>query len=558
MMSPAALDSRIRLIAAIGLVTGAVLGMAGAFAPSAELRALAWGVDGTALVVAAALLAMHYFRRDNDLAAAGFLVFTVGEAVILSGVATTFEAGAPLFAAGVALWSASLALVGASRVMPRLVSGLGDHRRRPVRHRCRAHVHGYRTHATLPTTPLLRVPILRRNAAGMGVGALPAPLRQGSERWGRVLFVLVLIVCLLQARKAIDFGGYWHAVRASMESGFHRVPYPAGDTAVAGDYFQSPVTTFLLIPWSVPPEKAAKLLWSFTNLLLVAWLLRVWVREPQHFSHVLFFVMVFAHGLSDVFLSGNINFPLLALLVAGWTLMDRPSTLAQAVGAICLAIAVYIKVVPLILLGFFVLTAQWKKAGYLIGALVVLLLLTWVALPAGTSLPWWQGWLHALGLYDVATGPERVSYQSPPAAVFRLLDRLTGLPRAQLISVMNAVAATVTAGLLGMAVMLWRRGNAAREWVFPVLLAPSSWAGPTAGLSRRSSVFPWYTSRHEMVFPAGLDYGRHPYTHLKEIWPKHIWNEIAYWSLPATCLAILMGNALAKSVRPQMRVEVPR
>jgi len=125
MTSPDALDSRLRLIAAIGLVTGAVLGMAGAFAPSAELRALAWGVDGTALVVAAALLAMHYFRRDNDLAAAGFLVFTVGEAVILSGVATTFEAGAPLFAAGVALWSASLALVGASRVMPRLVSGLG-------------------------------------------------------------------------------------------------------------------------------------------------------------------------------------------------------------------------------------------------------------------------------------------------------------------------------------------------------------------------------------------------------------------------------------------------
>jgi len=82
-------------------------------------------VDGTALVVAAALLAMHYFRRGNDLAAAGFLVFTVGEAVILSGVATTFEASAPLFAAGVALWSASLALVSASRAMPRLVSGLG-------------------------------------------------------------------------------------------------------------------------------------------------------------------------------------------------------------------------------------------------------------------------------------------------------------------------------------------------------------------------------------------------------------------------------------------------
>src|SRR5215211_4139125 len=64
-------DSRLRLITAIGLVIGAVLGMAGTFAPSASLRGLAWGVDGTALVVASALLAVHHFHRGNDLAAAG-------------------------------------------------------------------------------------------------------------------------------------------------------------------------------------------------------------------------------------------------------------------------------------------------------------------------------------------------------------------------------------------------------------------------------------------------------------------------------------------------------
>lgn len=48
-------DARLRLIASIGLVVGAVLGMAGTFAPSASLRGLAWGVDGTALVVGTAL-----------------------------------------------------------------------------------------------------------------------------------------------------------------------------------------------------------------------------------------------------------------------------------------------------------------------------------------------------------------------------------------------------------------------------------------------------------------------------------------------------------------------
>src|SRR5262245_16795285 len=99
--------------------------MAGTFAPSASWRGLAWGVDGTALVAASALLAVYHVRRGNDLAAAGFLVFVVGEALILSGVAMTLEASAPSFAAGVGLWAASLALVGASSTMPVWIRGIG-------------------------------------------------------------------------------------------------------------------------------------------------------------------------------------------------------------------------------------------------------------------------------------------------------------------------------------------------------------------------------------------------------------------------------------------------
>lgn len=118
-------DSRLRQIAAIGLVAGAVLGMAGTFAPSASLRGLLWGLDGTALIVATALLTIHHVRRGNDLAAAGFLVFVAGEGLILSGAAMDLAASAPLFAAGVALWAASLALVSASQIMPSWVRGAG-------------------------------------------------------------------------------------------------------------------------------------------------------------------------------------------------------------------------------------------------------------------------------------------------------------------------------------------------------------------------------------------------------------------------------------------------
>lgn len=118
-------DLRLRLITAIGLVTGALLGMAGTFAPSASLRGLAWGLDGIALIVATALLTIHHLRRGNELLAAGFLVFVVGEGLILSGVGMDLVESVPSFGAGVGLWAASLALVSASSAMPLLIRGTG-------------------------------------------------------------------------------------------------------------------------------------------------------------------------------------------------------------------------------------------------------------------------------------------------------------------------------------------------------------------------------------------------------------------------------------------------
>ena len=109
---------RPRLLAPGGLVIGAVLGMAGTFVPSAAMRGLLWGLDGIALIVAAALLTMDHFRRGNDVIAAGFLVFVAGETLILSGAAMDLAASGPVFAGGVGLWAASLALASAPDVMP--------------------------------------------------------------------------------------------------------------------------------------------------------------------------------------------------------------------------------------------------------------------------------------------------------------------------------------------------------------------------------------------------------------------------------------------------------
>jgi hypothetical protein len=109
-------EQTLRLISSGGLVVGSALGMAGTFAPSVTVRGLLWGLDGTALVVASALLTIHYFRKGNDVVAAGFLVFVVGQALILSSAAMDLAVSGPVFGAGAGLWAASLFLLSAPRV----------------------------------------------------------------------------------------------------------------------------------------------------------------------------------------------------------------------------------------------------------------------------------------------------------------------------------------------------------------------------------------------------------------------------------------------------------
>lgn len=118
-------DKSVRVLASIGLAVGGLFGMAGTFAPSASLRGIAWGIDGVALVMATALLTIRFIRKGQDLVAAGFLVFAVGEGVILSGVATDPAASVPSFGAGAGLWSMALVLISVPHFFPLVVRFLG-------------------------------------------------------------------------------------------------------------------------------------------------------------------------------------------------------------------------------------------------------------------------------------------------------------------------------------------------------------------------------------------------------------------------------------------------
>jgi hypothetical protein len=98
-------NGTINHLAVPGLALGAIFGPAGTFVPPGGLQALLWAIDGTGLVMATALLCLKYFRQEEDIAAAGFLVFAIGEGVLISG-----SAGGPAYATGVVLWSLALLL----------------------------------------------------------------------------------------------------------------------------------------------------------------------------------------------------------------------------------------------------------------------------------------------------------------------------------------------------------------------------------------------------------------------------------------------------------------
>jgi hypothetical protein len=116
------------VLVVIGLALGGVFGLVGTVVTASNLRAAAWAIDSVGLIVATALLALKYSRLGNDCVAAGFLVFSIGESVMLSGTAATLEGSVPAFGAGTALWSAALLLTSVPGTFPtwtRFVSVVG-------------------------------------------------------------------------------------------------------------------------------------------------------------------------------------------------------------------------------------------------------------------------------------------------------------------------------------------------------------------------------------------------------------------------------------------------
>jgi hypothetical protein len=118
--------SRANILAAVGLALGAVFGMAGTMISQPSLRAAAWAIDGVGLVAACTLMALDFFSKKREIIAAGFLVFAIGESVMLSGTAAGAIGSVPSFGAGTALWATGLLLISGPKGFPVWVRAFGS------------------------------------------------------------------------------------------------------------------------------------------------------------------------------------------------------------------------------------------------------------------------------------------------------------------------------------------------------------------------------------------------------------------------------------------------
>lgn len=112
------MDRTKNILAVAGLATGVVFGLSGSFAGASTLANILYAISSIGLILACAILALHFFRKENDLIATGFLVFAIGEAVMHTGTAAGDTGGQAAFAAGMSLYLPGLLLISIPKYFP--------------------------------------------------------------------------------------------------------------------------------------------------------------------------------------------------------------------------------------------------------------------------------------------------------------------------------------------------------------------------------------------------------------------------------------------------------
>jgi hypothetical protein len=141
-------------------------------------------------------------------------------------------------------------------------------------------------------------------------------------------------------------------------------------------YLYPPLLAFLLIPLLFVPYSVAIFLWFVFNgvaLALSGWLiLKSSENESIRFPQLGLALLLFAAPLQSNFLNGQVNSLVLLLCLA---FFYCGSASRKLISGFCLALAVVIKVMPFVLLGFLLFRKRFKELLYTLLFITVLVLL---------------------------------------------------------------------------------------------------------------------------------------------------------------------------------------
>jgi len=112
------MNRSVNLLAIIGLAIGAVFGLSGSFVSDPIIKVVLYEISSIGLIVALTILAIRFLKEDHIFLATGFLLFSIGEAVMSGGTAAGELGGQPAFGGGMALYVPALLLISISKKFP--------------------------------------------------------------------------------------------------------------------------------------------------------------------------------------------------------------------------------------------------------------------------------------------------------------------------------------------------------------------------------------------------------------------------------------------------------
>ncbi|MCB0639039.1 MAG: hypothetical protein KDC54_20560 [Lewinella sp.] len=108
----------VNYIVCLGLIIGVGFGFSGMFIKDPTLQVGWYEISSVGLIVALTMLALHFFRKEQELLAAGFMIFAIGEGLMTVGAAGDLGMSVASFGAGMALYPPALWLIVAEKEMP--------------------------------------------------------------------------------------------------------------------------------------------------------------------------------------------------------------------------------------------------------------------------------------------------------------------------------------------------------------------------------------------------------------------------------------------------------